>query len=412
MANIPTAFKNAAMDTLYYYDTTDALSDSSHKVCKASCLYYQMIDSKMNCVNRCSGANKFRNEVPHNVFNNLESSSAQIKTCITDCPVGKWYFYQSTSAFDNQNEFECKANCDQDGSKLLADFYYEFEITESPTRQRYCVATCSSGISNFGTRACVDKCKNNAETSNNWRLSTHAHVTVATEEAKIYRNTSNNVCVSTCGSDFTTVQIDNGTSTLIDNFCSVTCPMTTHRDASFTLYEHYRLTYSDSGKKICSDSCPTDRKYFDYSTGTAPFQCVDKCSYTAGATRDLDTNILKEILITFKTGTPKLACVSSCVDTSSPDNVFATTLPNHKLVTLVDHLSADFVHYKCVDRCNKSGVTVLATENKTENTDYYWFNLDGKCVEECPVYTNNSTGENVCTNTCPHYVAKPVVNNR
>ena len=90
---------------------------------------------------------------------------------------------------------------------------------------------------------------------------------------------------------------------------------------------------------------------------------------------------MKEILITFKTGTPKLACVNNCVDTSSPDNVFATTLPNHKLVTQENHLSADFVHYKCVDRCNKSGVTVPASENKTENTDYYWFNLEGKCVE-------------------------------
>jgi hypothetical protein len=189
--------------------------------------------------------------------------------------------------------------------------------------------------------------------------------------------------------------------------------MTNNREASFTLWEHYRLTYADGTKKICSDSCPSHLKYFDYSTGptSAPFSCVSKCSYTVGASRDLDDAILKEILITFKYGTPKLACVNNCVDTTSSDNVFATSLPNHKLVTQVDHLSADFVHYKCVDRCNKSGVTVPALENKTENTDYYWFNLDGRCVEECPVYTNNGSGENVCATSCPNYVDKPVLNN-
>jgi hypothetical protein len=112
VANIPSTFKNAGMSVLYYYDTTHALSDASHKVCMGSCNYYQMISSQMNCVNRCSGSNKFRNEIPHNTFNNLEASTAQIKTCITDCPAGKWYFYQSTSTFDSQNEFECKANCD------------------------------------------------------------------------------------------------------------------------------------------------------------------------------------------------------------------------------------------------------------------------------------------------------------
>jgi hypothetical protein len=326
---------------------------------------------------------------------------------VQNCPSNKFYYF-----IRGGTENVCKSNCDAEtgtGKLGNANFYYDFG-SFYPTLQRLCVQSCP--LKNESSRVCVSSCKDNAAASNNWKLTLLAHpshVSSAAEEAKIYVNSDNNTCISTCpGDQFTTVQINNSNNSLIDNYCSLNCPMTNHVNAAFTKADHYRLTFTDNGKKMCSDSCPSDKKYIRY-TGSAPFVCDDKCSYTPDANsanankRELDTLVMAETLITFKTGSPKLACVADCSDTSSTDNIFTPSVPIMKLVTLRKDPTTTYRHYKCVDRCNKEGVTVLESQNIDEDADKYWF-YDAsinRCRVDCPVYTDfTSSGENSCVANC------------
>lgn len=272
------------------------------------------------------------------------------------------------------------------------------------------MAECPGGFKlyNEETKICVPTCKSNQLPGTNVYTIVPAHDMPgftgvgkgpANEAQKLFRKTEtisfeiHNYCVKTCGANEYAFEQFDASGNVIDWFCVATseCPIVNINKFANSLDQYtnpnlYFVKYQVNSLNVCAKDCPATELFYAY-TGTAPYQCVSSCSFTANSTGvDDDSDVFKMTYLKYKAGPYKQACSPQCYEANNPTTFiqyqYSANL-YHKLFSINNGL-ATYSHYICVDDCDVMDASPNTSSVPSPFTSgMHYTETNGRCIPDC-----------------------------